>query len=122
MFFKYCWKALLWALFILVVSALPGKAIPEVRFIGADKIVHAMLYAILSILLITGLLKQNSIPVMRCFACSWSLLLCSIYGGLLEIMQHYFIPDRTGDIKDVYFNSGSALLVSIICAVKFRSL
>lgn len=122
MFFKYCWKALVWATFIFILSTLPGHDIPEVKFKNLDKLVHFSLYAMLCFLLISGLIKQTSLPALRCFSCSFSFLFCSAYGGILELIQHYFIVDRTGDWLDFVANSSAAFLVSIFLAIKYRSL
>lgn len=122
MFFKYCWKALLWALFIFVLSTLPAQAIPDVKIKNLDKVIHFFLYACLCFFLITGLIKQTKFSTLRCFSCVASFFFCSVYGGLLELVQHYFILGRTGDWLDFFANSSSAFFVSVILAVKLKSL
>jgi len=122
MFFKYCWKALVWSLFIFIISILPGREIPEVKIVGLDKVIHAAVYGTLAFLLAAGFMKQTSFPSLRCFACSWAFILCSAYGILLEVVQHNFVADRTGDWMDVAFNAAGAVVVSVSCAIHYRSL
>lgn len=122
MFFRNFWKSLVWALLILYICIMPAREIPEVGIINADKAVHSVVYGILGLLLIPGLLKQTTFQSLRCFACSWSFVLCSFYGGILELMQHFFILDRTGDWFDFIANALGAFLVSAFAAVKYRSL
>ena len=122
MFFKYCWKAMAITLLILVVSLLPGPDIPNVKIKYFDKLVHFCMYAGLCFFSINGFIKQTFLPSLRCFCCSFSFVYCMTYGGILELVQHYLIIDRTGDWFDFISNSAGAFVVSAFLAIKYKSL
>ena len=122
MFFKHLWKALVWAAFILVLCILPAREIPDVKLINADKAVHVLVYVLLGFLTFRGFSQQTAFPSLRCFAVSWSFFYCTLYGGLLELVQHYFVPDRLGDWYDFAANTAGTIGVSVFCAIRYRSL
>jgi len=103
----------LWALFILVICAIPGERIPKLTFLEwlkPDKIVHFLVFAFLSLLLLrsfidAGLLswKQNNIVV-------FAVCLAIIYGALVEFLQYSVFINRSGDIRDALANAIGALI------------
>ena len=103
MLFKKLIPALLWALFILGLCALPGTAIPELSFLDwlkPDKIVHLVLFGVQSYLLIKAFLAQTANPFLKTRARLVSVTLSCIYGVVVELIQEYFIPTRRGDVFD----------------------
>lgn len=110
------------ALVILILSTLPGPEIPEVKIKYLDKGVHFFMYAVLCFYSIKGFIKQTAFPFLKCFCCSVSFVYCSLYGGVLELIQHYFIQDRTGEWPDFFANSLGSLVVAILFSVKNKSL
>lgn len=93
-------RVLLWAVLILVASSFPGKNIPDFSlwdFLGVDKIVHAFLYGIFTWLLLIFFTHADN-PVSYKFFLS--LFIGAAYGGVLELYQHYLLPDRSGDWMD----------------------
>ena len=113
MFLRYHLPTLLWALFILVICAIPGERIPKLTFLEwlkPDKIVHFLVFAFLSLLLLrsfidAGLLswKQNNIVV-------FAVCLAIIYGALVEFLQYSVFINRSGDIRDALANAIGALI------------
>lgn len=94
--------ALLWALLILVLCLLPGTALPAWHWadlFSADKLVHAVLFAVLAVLSIRALDAPDQKAVLV------SMLVCVAYGGGLELMQ--MLPDlgRRGDWSDFAANT-----------------
>lgn len=99
MFLKYNKWALLWALLIFILCAIPGKDLPRgswMDMIGIDKFVHAFLFFIQVILLMRGFAAQSRYVAP---------VLCILYGGMLEVMQGVFYTDRTADLYDFLANS-----------------
>ena len=102
-----------WALFILVICAIPGERIPKLTFLEwlkPDKIVHFLVFAFLSIFLLrsfidAGLLnwKQNKIVV-------FAVCLAIIYGALVEFLQYSVFINRSGDIRDALANAIGAMI------------
>ena len=115
MFLKKMWPALLWALFILALCGLPGSAIPELTFLDwlkPDKIVHLVLFGVLCFLLIKGISANEFNSVWTSYPKPVSIILSSIYGVVIEILQEYLFIGRHGDIYDAIADSLGALLGS----------
>lgn len=122
MFYRYCWEAIACALFILILSILPGPEIPDVKIRYFDKFVHFSTYAFLCFFTVRGFIRQTRFPSLKCFACSYAFIFCVIYGGILELVQHYFISDRIGDWLDFITNTAGAFVISLALAIKYKSL
>lgn len=82
---------------------IPTKDIPEVSFdffIPMDKIVHFCMYLGLS-----GATAINYLHGERGLVCNYKLLITAfllpiLYGGFIELLQHYYFPPRAGDWFD----------------------
>ena len=117
MLLKYFKWGLLWSLFILIICLLPSNNIPEFTFfeyIYFDKIIHIFLYMILFILVIMGAKKVFKIPFLIAF------IYCSLFGIMIELLQHYLIIDRDGQINDIYANFGG-VIIGVILVNSFAS-
>ncbi len=101
--------ALLWAVVITGLSAMPGIQLPEFNLLGADKIAHAVVYAVLTGLLLwcfRRLPRQMSLRRAGLLAFGLSVL----YGVLMEFMQYAFVPGRFYEIDDMIANTIGATL------------
>lgn len=69
--------------------------IPKIAHI--DKLVHGLMYMGLSFIFALDLKRDNRsfITIVVC-----SVLLSSVYGGIIELMQEYYFPPRTGEWLD----------------------
>lgn len=114
MFFKSIRYALLWAIFILILSSIPGSDIPKVSYWQMDKFVHAFLFLILSFLLIRGFKKQSRFFLLKHYAILFTIICCIAYGGLLEVLQDVVFEDRSADIYDFIANSIGSILGLLI--------
>ncbi len=113
MFLKSLRSALLWALFILIICGIPGQRIPHLDFLDwlrPDKIVHLIVFGILSYLLIKGFLKQDAIHFLRTNPRLSSLLISCVYGCVIEILQEYIFIHRSGDVRDAAADAIGALI------------
>ena len=95
--FRGYWKTLVVCIGILYVSLVrdPGISLPT--FVGADKWVHALMYAILG-----GILCWESISMKMS---GWRLYLITIvlpmlYGGAIEVIQEQWFAPRSGEWMD----------------------
>ena len=105
---KHLRWALLWALVILALCALPGKDIPKIwwaEWLSLDKLVHAGVFAVLIVLLIRGLRRHYGQVDLRSRTVRWWIAGCIAYGGALEIMQGALLTDRMADLSDFVANS-----------------
>ena len=93
---------------ILCLVSIPSDKLPQVpgfmNLFQLDKLVHLLLFMILVRLMIPGLEKQikGGLPQQELgFLC---LLSGTLYGGLTEIYQHFFIPGRIASWTDFVAN------------------
>jgi hypothetical protein len=116
--------ALLWVIFIIVLSVLPGKDIPAFgwgNLFSIDKLVHALFYGLLSWLLLHGEMlrqqRQNDPRTTwhifgRAFPIVNIVLIFAIALGFgLELVQKYCCADRFFELADALANSVGAFVV-----------
>ncbi len=105
MFFRHNWPGIFWAIFILILCGIPGSEFPVSPPIKHfDKAIHFFLYAQLSILLITGFIKQFRFRTLRYQPISSGLVISFFYGFLIEFLQNYFFIARSFDPFDLLAN------------------
>lgn len=117
MFLKQLKWALLWAMLIFILCAIPGKDIPFGGIwdiLSLDKFIHAALFFIQSVLLIQGFSKQTQKSNFYKNVKIIAVILCVIYGGSLELMQGGFFEDRTADIYDFFSNTFGAIFGALL--------
>jgi VanZ family protein len=122
MFLKYNYKALLWAVLILIVCSIPGNELPDIsswNFPGMDKAVHVFLYFIFTILLVKGFRQQSSFRKLQKHFFIFAIATGIAYGLLIEIFQQTLLVGRSAEINDVLANTGGTAL-GIIYSLLFR--
>ncbi|NNC82095.1 MAG: VanZ family protein [Flavobacteriales bacterium] len=98
-----------WAAIILFLSALPGRDLPQVDLLHADKLAHLLVYLILQVLIALWL-----VHVCADTAILTSVVLATLYGIAMEAMQHLFFEERFFDWYDALANFLGALLGIVI--------
>ena len=110
MFIKSFWPAIIWGIFIFIMSSFPGDDIPKSFIINipfADKIIHFFLYFLLVILIMIGTLRKvKTILTIRHFLLVFFISL--FYGFLLEVLQDLVFIMRSADFMDVIANSAGS--------------
>lgn len=82
-------------------------------FPNSDKVIHALMYLTLSVSLFIPSGK-NWLPA------TVTIVISTIYGGIIELLQHYYFPPRTGDWYDLLADFiGSFVGVSIVFLYRF---
>ncbi|MDO8896235.1 MAG: VanZ family protein [Bacteroidales bacterium] len=118
-FFLNQWPAILWALFVILITGLPGNYFPEVKsfwdWISPDKVVHLFIFGVFSFLVMHGSRAQYFGGRHR-YVIVVALLTGIAYGGLTELLQYYVFIGRFGNFFDFYANvagtiSGVALFM-----------
>ncbi len=97
-----------WALAILVLSATPGKELPDLQFEHLDKVLHAIGYALGAVLLCFSFSAIGSGSLLTV------LILVTGYGFLMEWMQGTFFEGRYFDVLDGIANGAGALIGIVI--------
>lgn len=102
------WKPIPFRLFltasaagITLLSLLPDTPDIPVAVPFLDKIEHALAYAVLAFFAVGSFRGRRSRVIF------WSILACSAYGGLIEIMQIY--TGRNAEAADFLFDGFGAL-------------
>jgi VanZ family protein len=110
---RYNVFALLWAFFILVLCGIPGQHIPRLAFIDwlrPDKIVHLFLFGVLSVLLIRAFQQQLYFVFLNHHPKISSVLISTVYGIVIEILQAYVFINRSGEVLDAVADAVGALI------------
>ncbi len=119
-FLKYHLPAILYGLLIIILSSIAHFHTPRLRFIGVDKIIHFLEYAIFAVLVyrsfsnISDRLSDRSVFLL-------SILFLSLFAALDETYQK-FIPGRQPDLTDAISDiSGSILILILLWLWRRRS-
>ena len=96
------WKSACWFILILVITFLPGSSTKRIKlFIHADKLIHLLLFFVFSLLLIFDAIKffqTSSIQKNTVIA----IALTGVVAGLFtELVQYFFIAERSGTVGDL---------------------
>ena len=105
--------AILWSIIIIVLCSIPGQEFPDTSFLDIphlDKIIHFGLYFILSIVTIKGFYLQDKINIIARFPFISTIAYTVSLGIIIELLQHFYINFRQGDIYDVFANAGGSFI------------
>lgn len=99
--------ALLWAIIVLLFTLMPldGAAENIPLFEGADKLVHAGFFFVLSVLLFLGWARWKKTDTPSLVPFLLISLCCVLFGALIELLQHTLFTYRSGDVWDVFANT-----------------
>jgi len=106
------WKTILCSLCILALSMAPfsGNRFETIPY--TDKLVHAIMYAILTFILLYDYSKYRTVKTIRHY--KTLIILPILYGGLMEIMQGLLTTTRSADMFDFLANSIGVFIGLII--------
>lgn len=121
--FKYSWPPAIVAIIIFYLCCLiPTRDIPEVGFdffIPTDKIVHFLMYFGLALVASFNYIydKQGNIIILKLIL--FAVFIPILYGGVIEIIQNKYFPERSGDWYDFLADTLGAL-ASLPLSLWFR--
>ncbi|EJF10348.1 MULTISPECIES: VanZ family protein [unclassified Pontibacter] len=98
---------------IMVLTLLPSSSMPSLsiwEIFSFDSFAHAFMFAVLTYLMTVGLKKQFTFPRVQHYAIRTAFFVSSMFGIAIELLQHYLIPGRQGDIIDVLSNTIGCIL------------
>jgi VanZ family protein len=104
---KYYGPAILWALFILIICAIPFGDVgsSSLFFPGFDKLVHCGLFFVLSIFYCYGSIRKWQTRSIRIEIAMKNTVVLVSYGALIEMLQQYIFTWRSGDWNDLLADS-----------------
>jgi hypothetical protein len=98
------WPAIGWFILSTVLFCLPGNVLPEeywFEIIHLDKWVHIGIFTMMTLLWGLPLIHH---PIYKSSAIRIAVIISIVisgYGIVIELVQHYFIPNRTFDVGDI---------------------
>jgi VanZ family protein len=110
MFWKFNYLGVSWAVFILVLSGLPGDQFEQSKLENADKVIHVFLYGVLVFLLAVGFLKQSSFRQLKEQTLRKVALMAVVYGILVEGLQATVFVGRSIEVSDMLFNGVGVII------------
>ncbi len=99
-FFRIYGMSIVTSLFILylsIVPKMPDLSLPD--FSLKDKVLHALAYLFLSVVLAFELYRQRY-DFRGKVMFVWAIVYPILWGGLIELLQGNFFPPRSGDWGD----------------------
>lgn len=122
--FKYYWPALLWALFILVLCSIKLGDVPDspLFFPGFDKLVHCGLCFVFTVFMAWGYIRKQTPRALPNNALLLITIIAIAYGGLIEILQHYFFTWRSGEWNDLFADIIGILMATFSIFITAKAL
>lgn len=98
-----------WLAFILIISIIPGRHFPKAQLAELDKFAHIFLYLVLLYLMLLAHIGEYN-PKFPKLKIILLIMIGSVYGVMIEIMQGMIFATRTFEITDMIANSIGCLL------------
>jgi hypothetical protein len=114
------WRTILWTIVILILSFLPGRAFEKVKlfdFSYQDLIVHFIMYAVFTVLLIMDLSSGKYVYPFKNAEWIIPLLAAAILGIVTEMVQSLWIVGRFGSISDFVLNMTGCAAAILFCRI-----
>ena len=107
---------------ILYLSGGPGVSLPSswADLFSVDKFAHAVVYAILTFLLLVGYHRQKEKQVLSIVLLLSAVFGSSFYGFLMELMQYFVFPGRFFEVMDIIANIIGSF-IGLFFYTKFKS-
>lgn len=109
--------AVAWMITVAVISLISLEGAPKLTFSFADKIIHAIVYCIFSIVWFYAFFKGITTHFLRKNALLASVIFGIMYGILIEILQETVVENRQGDWQDVLANVTGTLFAVLLIKV-----
>lgn len=111
----YGLPAVVWFIFLLILSFLPGKSFPSVTLLEWDKLAHLLLYAIWMMLIRFSMDGGERKLKWGMFA---ALVGTGLVGIAIEFGQEHLTADRHFDVYDIVANVSGSFLAWIWIALR----
>ena len=107
---------------IAVISLWENPQVPR-ELATSDKLMHGLMYTFLAIAWMAAIAKSQIINLKS--QIKYSVIVClsiTVFGALLELLQHYCTVTRSGEMMDILADFIGALIgVLLIALWKIRS-
>lgn len=109
-FLRNQFPALLWMIFIFILSSIPGSVYSPFEFPYAHTIAHTILFGVLYFLLYRAFKYQNHSQLFADYSTLFALFVAVLYGMSDEFHQS-FVPGRSEKLTNVLNDAGAAFIV-----------
>jgi len=114
--------AIIWLLIITTLLCIPGTEFPKIKWedkIWLDKWVHVFLFMVLVILSSKASSGKKRIQANTRKIFFQIMILGFLYGILMEIVQEYFILNRSFDLADILADGAGCFIGYLISIKRF---
>jgi VanZ family protein len=114
-FIKVYIVSLISALIILIITTIAVAdlpQLPDLPILGIDKLAHFGVFYLLTTFLIIDIQNDKGFSHRKFFIAAF--IISAIYGGMIELIQHFFFVYRTGSIADLIANMAGSLTACFI--------
>lgn len=109
--------ALLWGFLLFYFTLIPSDSLPNDLKDISDKPLHMLIFFIWSGLIMLAIARYPKTKVLSKIQLTGVWLLCTLVGGLIEILQDTLITGRRGDWLDFLSNSLGAMLMVVLWSI-----
>ena len=117
----YLTPAMAWMIIITLASLISARRISEIITVDVfnlDKVIHLIIYLVLSVLLCWGILKYSNSTKLNISNIVYVFLFSSGLGILMEILQYQITSTRHFDMYDIIANIIGAFIGCVIFVKK----
>ncbi|MDB4835025.1 VanZ family protein [Cyclobacteriaceae bacterium] len=100
MFFKFNFFTIVWMGVILLLTLVTKHGTANVEYPHFDKVIHLVMFSVLSFLMIVGFTKQDAYSQLRFRAPIYAISIAILYGAVIEVIQA-FVPNRDFELLDL---------------------
>ena len=114
--------AVIWLLIITTLLCIPGTELPRITWedkIWLDKWIHVFLFMILVILWNKAYSGKKSMHLNTRKMFFQIMIVGFVYGILMELVQKYFIPYRSFDVRDILADGVGSFMGYLISIKRF---
>jgi len=107
-------RAILWGVFILLLTSLPGNFLPSLpKFVDLfkpDKLIHIFIFLVFVFLILRGFKREGNPLLIERHAVTIALAIAISVGGFTEVLQGLVIPMRVASPYDFIANVLGSLM------------
>ncbi|NQU33735.1 MAG: VanZ family protein [Bacteroidetes bacterium] len=114
MMIRRLWPSLVWAIFILILTGVPGSYFPSVvsfwDWLSPDKVVHIFIFGIQCVLILYAFRGQYSSDKQRYIVSVLIIFATILFALLTEVLQKYVFVGRNGSLWDFIADAVGVLI------------
>ncbi|MDD3807034.1 MAG: VanZ family protein [Candidatus Marinimicrobia bacterium] len=113
---KYTLLTLLYLALIFIQSSIPSNKIPQIKILSSDKIIHAGIYFIATLLIYLAIREHQ---VLKSNKIAWMTFIITAVYGITDEIHQYFVQGRDSNIFD-FFADVVGILLGLLVVHIFR--